>query len=403
MRRNVALLAVCQALANISTGMLLAMAALVGYALATDKSIATLPHAIQWEAVAASALPVALLMRRLGRRAAFALGAMVGSVAALIGALSIYQHEFWIYAGATAVFGFFTATTQQLRFAAAEVADTAFRPMAISLVIAAALVAAVVGPEIAKWTWQAVPGRDFAGTFLTLAAVPLLIVLVVQLVVFPPRRERSRAADDARPMLEIARQPGFIVAVLAATIGWGVMVLMMSATPIAMTAWCGYGTRDAMFVVQWHMVGMFAPGFISGWLITRFGVLNVLLMGLVLSASAATIGFLGNSIAHFTIANICVGAGWNFLFVGGTQLLTYVYRRGEGAKVQGVNDMLVFQTVALFSFTAGWIQINLGWYTVCAVIMPFIAAVAVAVLWLKYTPGAAPAGLAGPLPHQPAE
>lgn len=403
MRRNVALLAVCQALANISSGVLLAMAALVGYALATEKALATLPHAIQWEAVAASSIPVALLMRRLGRKSAFGIGALVGGLAALIGALAIFQHEFWIYAAATAVFGFFTATAQQLRFAAAEVADEAFRPKAISLVIAAAVIAAFVGPEIAKWTWQAVPDYDFAGTFLVLVFIPLLIILVIRFVRFPPRRERATAAEPPRPITAIARQPGFVVAVLSATMGWGVMVLMMSATPIAMTAWCGYTTRDAMFVVQWHMVGMFAPGFVTGWLITRFGVLNVLLMGLALTATAATIGFAGNSIAHFTIANICVGAGWNFLFVAGTALLTHVYRRGEGAKVQGVNDMLVFQTVALFSFFGGWTQINLGWYTVCAVIMPFIAAVAIAVLWLKLTPGAAPPGLRATSPGSAAE
>jgi len=389
MRRNVALLALCQAIANISTGVLLAMAALVGYFLATDKSIATLPHAIQWEAVAAFAIPTAMMMRRLGRRDAFTVGALLGCGAALVGALSIYAHQFWIYVAATTVFGCFNATAQHLRFAAAEVADEAFRPIAISLVIGAAVVAAFVGPEIAKWTWQAIPGYDFLGTFLVLAVIPVFIILAVRFVTFPPRREAS-PDNPPRPTAEIARQPGFIVAVLCATIGWGVMVLMMSATPIAMKAEFGFGVRDAMFVVQWHMFGMFAPGFISGWLITRAGLLNVLLMGLALTIAAAVLGLFANSVASFAVANLCVGAGWNFLFVGGTTLLTHVYRPGERSRAQGLNDMLVFQTVALFSFVAGWIQVNLGWGTVCWIIMPFIGAVALAVLWLKFTPGAAP-------------
>ncbi|MEE8332431.1 MAG: MFS transporter, partial [Alphaproteobacteria bacterium] len=221
MRRNVALLALCQALANISTGVMLAMAALVGYMLATDKSMSTLPHAIQWEAVAAFAVPTALMMRRLGRRRAFTVGALLGCTAALVGAFSIYSHEFWIYVAATTLFGCFNATAQQIRFAAAEVADEAFRSIAISLVIGAAVVAAFIGPEIAKRTWQAIPGYDFAGTFLVLAAIPLLIIVAVRFVTFPPPREVS-AETPPRPMAEIARQPGFIVAVLSATIGWGV-------------------------------------------------------------------------------------------------------------------------------------------------------------------------------------
>jgi len=327
-------------------------------------------------------------------------GALLGSAAALIGAFSIFRHEFWIYAGATAVFGCFNATAQQLRFAAAEVADEAFRPIAISLVIGAAVVAAFIGPEIAKWTWQAIPGYDFAGTFLALAVMPLLIIVVVRFVTFPPPREAAADAEPPRPMAEIARQPGFIVAVLSATIGWGVMVLMMSATPIAMKIEYGFSIRDAMFVVQWHMFGMFAPGFITGWLITRIGLLNVLLIGLVLTITAAVLGLFADSVTLFAIANLCVGAGWNFLFVGATTLLTHCYRPGERTKAQGMNDFLVFQTVAAFSFGAGWIQVNLGWSTVCWVIMPFIGAVALAVLWLKFTPGAAPAALAA---HSAAE
>ena len=171
------------------------------------------------------------------------------------------------------------------------------------------------------------------------------------------------------------------------------MVLMMTATPIAMKAQFGHHEVDAMFVVQWHMVGMFAPSFITGSLIARFGLLNVLLAGLLLSACSAIVGALGGSISHFWLANVLVGMGWNFLFVGGTALLTYTYRPSERAKAQGINDFLVFGAVAIFSGSSGWIQTVLGWNTVCYLVLPFITAVFISVCWLKLYPSAVPAGL----------
>jgi MFS family permease len=176
----------------------------------------------------------------------------------------------------------------------------------------------------------------------------------------------------------------------------------MAATPLAMTAQYSHHTTDAMFVVQWHMVGMFAPSFVTGSLIHRFGLMNVLLCGLALTTGAAATGMFGGTLFHFWLANILVGAGWNFLFVGGTDLLTHCYRPSERAKAQGVNDFLVFGTVAAFSTAAGWVQDTAGWLIVCIVMVPFVAVVGVAVLWLKLTPGAAPEGVADARPAIPA-
>jgi MFS family permease len=429
MKRNVALLALCQAVFNTSTGVVLSVSALVGLALATNKSLATLPQALQWEATAAFSIPVAMIMRRFGRKAGFIFGALMGSVGGLLAAVAIFQGSFAMYLVAIFFFGAYTISGQSYRFAAADVANEKWRSIAISLVVGGGVLAAFVGPEISKWThdvaanWlgnesfaRAVeficgPGiaamaavrsggdsgaipYQFASTFVVLAFIPLLLIAVVSLVKFPAKAEQ-KFDHSGRSLGKIARQPAFVVAVLCAVIGWGVMVLMMAATPLAMVKEYGHNYEAAALVVQWHMFGMFAPSFFTGWLIGRFGLINILIAGLVLSCSAAIIGLSGHSLAFFLAANICVGTGWNFLFVGSTSLLTKVYRPEEKNKAQGLNDALVFQSVAAFSFSAGLLQEAVGWELVCCVLLPFIAVVFVAVLWLKFAPGVAPAGLGG--------
>lgn len=424
MIRNIGLLTTCQALFNTSTGVMLSVSALVGYVLAPEgyKWLATTPHGVQWLSTAAFAIPVSMLMRRVGRKAAFTLCSILGVLGALVAAGAIFRHEFWIFALATVIFGGFTAASQHYRFAAAEVASDSFRSRAISLVIGGGVVAAFLGPEIAKWThdlaatWMqhdvfsgimasvmgpevltppvdtGQPPYEFAGTFLAMAFVPIVLIGIIGFIRFPAVPAPA-LSDVPRRLTHIMRQPGFIVAVLCSVIGWGVMVFMMAATPLAMTSQYHHHTTDAMFVVQWHMLGMFAPSFVTGSLIRRCGLLNVLLCGLALTTIAAVTGMFGGTLFHFWLANILVGAGWNFLFVGGTDLLTRCYSPSERAKAQGVNDFLVFGSVAAFSTAAGWVQDTAGWLTVCFVMIPFVAVVFVAVLWLKFTPGAAPAGV----------
>jgi fucose permease len=325
------------------------------------------------------------------------------------------------------LFGAYTISGQTYRFAAADVANEKWRSIAVSLVIGGGLVAAFTGPGIAKLThdktvsWLdndlfarvvdflggpgisaaaagatgANPPYQFASTFILLAIIPLILIAIVSLVRFPPTAVEN-FANSGRSLRTIVTQPSFIVAVLCAVIGWGVMVLMMAATPLAMVREYGHNFEQAATVAQWHMVGMFAPSFITGWLIGRFGVLNILIAGLVLSACAALIGMSGGTMGYFLAANICVGTGWNFLFVGATTLLTWVYRPEEKNKCQGLNDALVFQSVAAFSFSGGLLQNSVGWTTVCLILIPFVVVVFIAVMWLKFTPGAAPAGLTRP-------
>jgi len=392
MHRNVLFLAVSQALANTTQGVLLSIVALVGNALAEDKALSTLPHAVQWLGVMAAAVPVSMMMRRLGRRPAFMVGALFGTAAALIAAFAVARGSFWLFTGALFLFGWFSAVGQHYRFAAAEAADETFRSRAISLVIGGGVVAAFIGPQIAKWT-HVLLVPEYLATLLALAVVPLTLLLALPWIVMPkPAAARRTDAEQGRPMREIATQPAFVVAVLAAVIGWGAMVLMMASTPIAMEGH-GHHFEDAAFVIQWHIFGMYAPGFFTGWLIARFGVINVLLAGLGLMALAAVNGLLGTEVTNFWVANICVGAGWNFLFVGATTLLTYTYAPAERAKAQGVNDFLVFGFVALFSFASGWLQTGYGWAVVMYTMFPLIAAVFCAVLWLRLSPGAQPAAI----------
>lgn len=391
MRRNVILLSTSQALANTTQGVLLSIVALVGFTLAENKALTTLPHAVQWLGVMVSAVPVSMMMRRLGRRAAFVSTAFFATIAAALAAFAVYIGNFWVFTAALFIFGWFSAGAQHYRFAAAEAADEQFRSRAISLVIGGGVVAAFIGPEIAKWTKDLWAPYTFAGTLIALAFVPLLLMATVAWVDIPKPPEVKKG-ETGRSMREIAMQPGFIVAVLAAVIGWGAMVLMMASTPVAMVQH-GHHFDDAAFVIQWHIFGMYAPSFVTGWLIARIGVMNVLLAGLALSTAAAVNGLIGLDVFNFWIANICVGAGWNFLFVGGTTLLTYTYRPAERAKVQGVNDFLVFGSVAAFSFVSGWIQTGFGWNVVMYAMLPLIFAVFCAVLWLRLNPQAAPEGI----------
>lgn len=379
--RNVCLLVICQALCNSLTTVMLATSALAGYHLAANKGLATLPHAVQWVGTMAMAIPAALLMRHWGRKAAFIFGASFGVVGGLIGAWGLFVGEFWIFVGSMILVGFFNAFGQNFRFAAAEAAPLDWRSRAISFVVGGGLIAAFIGPEIAKLTKDIYADHVFAGTYLAVAAIPLFLVAVLVFVQFPAST-LERRAGSGRPISRIAAQPAYIVAVLSSVIGWGTMVFLMSATPIAMIV-NGHDFTDAAFVVQWHVFGMFAPSFFTGWLISRFGVLNIMICGLVLAIAAVCFGLSGTTVSQFWLTNVCIGVGWNFLFVSGTTLLTETYEPEEKAKAQGVNDFLVFGSVAVFSFSAGLIQANFGWDAVNMFIVPWVIAVGVAVLWLK--------------------
>ena len=386
--RNVVLLAICQGLAMSTSALTISVASLVGYSLAVDKSLATMPLFFQFAAVMVVTIPASLFMKRFGRRAGLSLGAAVGMVSGLLSAWAIFESSFTLFCVGAFLFGISVAHAFYYRFAAADTASATFKSKAIALVLAGGLVAAFLGPELAKWSKDLFAPVLFAGGYLAISVLLLASLVILQFIRIP--RTLESMARGGRPLLEIVRQPRFIIAVLCATTGYGAMNLVMTATPLAVIA-CNHPFESAAFVIQWHVVAMFAPSFFTGHLIQRFGVAPLLIVGTLLILGCVAVNLSGVEVAQFWAALVLLGLGWNFLFVGATALLTETYRPAEKAKVQGLNDFLVFGTVALTALTSGALFDTLGWEAVnLAVVVPVLAAGAAA-LWLgrQHHPAAA--------------
>ena len=379
-RKNVILLAVCQALANSGSSLIVAVSALVGLWLAEDKSFATLPIASQFAATMFSTLPASFLMRRFGRRAGFTVGQCFGLVGMAVCAHAIYRASFSEFIAGCVLIGIHNAFWQYYRFAAANTASEAYRSRAISYVLAGGVVAAFVGPGLAVLSLDMFESVRYAGNYVAVMGLILAAITVLQFIDIP--RDRSVAhRGDARAILEIARQPAFIVAVMAAVIGYMVMTLVMTATPLAMKAH-GHGFGETAFVIHWHLLGMFAPSFVTGHIIARIGSLQVIATGVFLMIICIIINLIGVETINFRISLILLGVGWNFMFVGGTHLLTNTYNVAERTKVQGVNDFMVFTFVAAGTFSSGYIQHVFGWSWVNLGMVPPLLMVLASLAWV---------------------
>lgn len=375
-RRAVTLLATAQALLLTNGVLLVAINGLAGFALASEKRFATLPIVTYVLGSALSTVPASHFMRQHGRRAGFMLGAVAGMAGGALGALAMAAQSFMLLLVATFLSGIYQAFGQYLRFAAAEVAPPDFKSRAISLTLAGGIVGGFIGPWLARQTIDLADTR-FLATYASLVLLALLAMVIAASLRFPPKSDEE-TQGHARPLSEIARQPTFLVAVLAATVGYGVMNLLMSATPLAME-FCGLGFGDASFVLQWHVIAMFAPSFVTGWLITRFGLLPILAAGAVLYAGCIAIALAGQTLAHYWWSLLLLGVGWNFLFVGGTALLTEAYLPAEKAKTQGLNDFLVFVVMAASALTSGVVVTSSGWDMVNQLAIPLVALTLLAV------------------------
>jgi MFS family permease len=360
--RTVFILAVAQALANSCMSIFGTVSALTGKMLAVDPRLATVPLGLQFILTMAATIPASHLMRKLGRRNAFYIGAAIGALGGALGMAATYLGSFELFCVSNAIMGASSAFLLHFRFAAAEAADDAFRPKAISLVLAGGVVAAFVGPTLANIGTDLFAPFTFTGSYLFVALLCLAMFAVLWPVHAPPP-PATEIGGPQRPLSEIARQPAFIAALLAATFGYGTMVFVMTATPLAMVG-CGFVIGDVAHIMSWHILGMFAPSFVTGHLIRRFGDRNVLLLGAACYGGMIAIGLAGIEIQHFWLSLILLGLGWNFLFIGGTALLTKCYRPSERAKVQGFNDFLIFSGVALCSIIAGIIEQSWGWEAV---------------------------------------
>ena len=378
--RNVGLLCATQALLFTNNTILISINGLAGYALASDKSLATLPVTAYVVGAALTTMPVSQLMRRVGRTNGFSIGTLIGILGALICGFAVYSHDFWMLCAGTLVMGIYNASGQYYRFAAADVASADFKSKAISLVMAGGLVGGILGPQTSKLTKDILPA-EFLGSYLALIGF-CVVALALQRMMDIPRLTAAEQKDQGRPLSEIARQPAFIVAVLSAMIGYGVMNLLMTATPLAMKS-CAHPFSDAAFVIQWHVIAMFAPSFVTGSLIKRFGVRTIMFTGVLLSLCCVAIALGGVDVMHFWIALMLIGVGWNFMYLGGTTLLTETHTPAEKAKAQGANDMAVFITMAISSASSGWLFSAKGWEIMNYGAIPFLLAVGLAILFLK--------------------
>ena len=378
-KKNVSLLAACQALLFTNNATVIALNGLAGYALASNKALATLPVTGWVVGAALSTVPASMLMRRFGRRAGFTVGALAGILGALICSLALWLSSFWLMCCGTIVFGVYNAFGQYYRFAAADACKDDFKARAISLVLAGGLVGGIVGPQFSQRTVDLFT-TQYMGAYLSLIFFLVVVMVLLRWLDIPSPSE-AELAGPVRPMREIAVQPAFFVAVTAATVGYGVMNLLMVSTPLAM-GFCGHPFGDAAMVIGWHVIGMFGPSFFTGSLITRFGVLSVMFVGALILYVCVAIALSGITVAHFWAAMVLLGVGWNFLYIGGTTLLTESYRPSEKAKVQGINDMIIFVTMATTSFSSGLLLDRNGWDTINYLALPFIFIAVVGLLWM---------------------
>lgn len=378
--RHLLLLALCQGLFLTNNVVFIAINGLVGLALAPMGWMATLPVTGYVVGAALSAMPVSRLQARLGRKKAFQIGLVVAMLSAALCAYAVHIHSFWLLVAATLAAGFYSANAALYRFAGAELVRPAFREQAISLVLAGGIIGAIAGPNLASAT-RSLFIAPFAGAYLALVLVALLSMLAMSFIRFPPHMLPVAGASGGRPVSELLRQPVFFIAVAACSLGYGVMNLLMAATPIAMQQ-CQHPFDSAALVLEWHVLGMFVPGLFTGQLIKRFGALPVMGVGAALNFACVAVALSGVEVMQFLIALCALGVGWNFLYVGGTTLFTQAYRPEEKNRAQGVMDTCVFSTMALSSFSSGALITTQGWTWLNLGSLLPIALVGAAIVWL---------------------
>ncbi len=385
-RNNVVVLCASQALAMTGMSMIMTASALAGNMLAPDPSLATVPLALQFAGAFMTTVPASLFMGKFGRRLGFSIGQVVGALGGLLAAYAIYIQSFWLFAAASLLIGFHVAFWQYFRFAAADSAGPEFKAKAISYVLVGGVFAAVAGPQLGIFSQDLFAPIQFMGIYVIIAGLCAITLVILQAIRIPPP---STVEDKkaGRPLTVIMRQPVFVVAVMSAMLGYGTMTLVMTATPLAMEG-CGFGYSDSATVIQWHILAMFGPSFFTGNLIKKFGVLNIILTGVFLNVCAMAINLSGIEYSNFSIGLVCLGLGWNFMFIGGTTLLTESYTPEERPKVQGANEIMVLATTTTAAFSSGILQHQIGWAAVNAGMAIPMTLVFASVIWYKfiYTP-----------------
>lgn len=383
MNRNLWLLALCQGLFLTNNVTFIAINGLVGLSLAPFGWMATLPVMGYVVGGALSTPLVAATQTRFGRRMSFQIGLAVAAASSLLAAWAVIHHQFWWLVAATVVAGYYSANGQLYRFAAAELALPAFREKAVSLVMAGGLIGAIAGPNLAART-RTLLEVQFAGAYIVLIAVALLAMVMMAYVQFPETPKAAVKSQAGRSIWVIMRQPVFAVACISAALSYGVMNLLMAATPLAMQQ-CGLGFDDAALVLEWHVIGMFAPGFFTGHLIKRFGTLQIMGVGAVLTLGCIAIALSGVELHQFVLSLFLLGVGWNFLFTGSTTLSLGAYRPEEKDRAQAAINFCVFAVMAITSFASGALVTTQGWSLLNLGSLVPVALTVLALGWLAFT------------------
>ena len=384
--RNVVLLAFAQALSNSLQTLGITTTPLAAFMmLGEDKSWATVPLVFTHLGLMSGTIPASLLMEKLGRRPGFVIGALIGILAGAVGITAIYQQSFWLLCLTAYLQGIAVSVSWYYRFAAADAAPPNLRARAISLVLFGGILSGLMGAESAKWAKDLLAPVTFAGVYI-MYGVMCSLTLVLLAFLDIPKPTKLELREPPRPLAEIMREPAFIVAVLSSMMGYGVMTTLMSATPLAMQG-CGFSFEQGATVIQFHSIAMFAPALFTGYLITRYGVLTIIGTGGLILIACVVVAMAGITFQHFLWANLLVGIGWNFCFIGGTTLLTTVYRPSERGKTQAAHDFLEFTTTAITAGLAGVILAKSGWSFVNLLALPMIACVLIAAGWLYWRSG----------------
>lgn len=381
-RRNVGLLAVAQAILGSAPPLAFAVGGLAGFQmLGADKSLATAPLTGFNVGVAVGAVVVAAASRVLGRRESFMVGALMGALGSALAAFSLIQSNFWLFAFSLMLMGISGGFTQKIRFAAADASPSFYKGKAISWILAAGIISAIAGPQIAIWLKDALAPVTFAGAFLGIVPLLLCAIAVLFFLRLPTIAEKkAEAAGPTRPLSEIVMTQRFLTGMICGISSYALMTFMMTGAPLAMVIGCGFSSELATLGIQWHVIAMFAPSFFTGVLITKFGAEKVVAAGLLILMACAVVAHWGIELWNFWGALVLLGIGWNFGFIGATAIVASSYRPAEADKVQGFHDIILFSTVALSSFSSGKVFTAFGWSVMNLIIWPVTIACLILVL-----------------------
>lgn len=389
--RNIALLSTAQAILGSNQAILMSVAALTGAMMITDKAFATVPVTLMIIGTALATTPAAWSIHTFGRRNGFILGSAIAIPGALLAAYATVTANFVLFCIGLALLGATAAFAQQYRFAAADSVPDAWKPRAIAFVMAGGVVAGFVGPTLSAFSKPLIPDVDFAGTYLVMAGLALLSIVVLWFTRLAPTVRSAEQRRAGRPLAVLIRTPEVIVPMVTAAVSYALMVLVMVAAPIAMVYVCGHTTEAAAFAIQWHIVAMFAPSFFTGSLISRIGPHLTAGIGLLAIAAAAVVNLTGITVAHFTVSLILLGVGWNFGFVAATAMLTKAYRPEEAARVQGLNEQVVFGTMAVASILSGVLLETIGWDSINLMALPLATGAILLLGWGQWRGARRPA------------